>query len=345
MGRRGVMAATALTLGLGAWWALGLQAAPSPDVVDAQRGHVRALEAELTGIDPQASAAATRTPRRSGTWRTCGSASRDTGAALRETRAAHAVAVERLSDRLVAIYTGGEPPSLVEVLLTSGGLTEAVEAQSALESIGEADAALVSTTSRPTATASPASPASCGPAARRPRPTWPPRRPAWPSSRGSSPTGGRCSTAPGPGWTGCWPSSRAAPPPAARASGPCGAAGARAERALLRRADPGSGPAAPAASAPGRPRSGGRDLHPRRPRASVERGAWSASPSASRAATRSAVSSSGQYRGKYQFDLGTWQAVGGQGDPAAAPEAEQDRGPRCSTRGSGPAPWPVCGYQ
>ena len=37
-----------------------------------------------------------------------------------------------------------------------------------------------------------------------------------------------------------------------------------------------------------------------------------------------AVSSDGSYRGKYQFDYGTWESVGGSGDPAAAPEAEQD---------------------
>jgi hypothetical protein len=37
-----------------------------------------------------------------------------------------------------------------------------------------------------------------------------------------------------------------------------------------------------------------------------------------------AVSSDGTYRGKYQFDAGTWASMGGSGDPATAPEAEQD---------------------
>lgn len=56
-----------------------------------------------------------------------------------------------------------------------------------------------------------------------------------------------------------------------------------------------------------------------------------------------AVSSSGTYRGKYQFDHGTWAGVGGSGDPAAAPEAEQDyRAARLYAR-SGSSPWPVCG--
>ena len=58
-----------------------------------------------------------------------------------------------------------------------------------------------------------------------------------------------------------------------------------------------------------------------------------------------AVSASGQYRGKYQFDQSTWEAYGGTGDPAAAPEAEQDRVAAALYAARGPAPWPVCGYQ
>jgi Transglycosylase-like domain len=55
------------------------------------------------------------------------------------------------------------------------------------------------------------------------------------------------------------------------------------------------------------------------------------------------VSSDGSYRGKYQFDYGTWASVGGSGDPAAASEAEQDyRAALLYTR-SGSSPWPVCG--
>jgi transglycosylase-like protein len=56
-----------------------------------------------------------------------------------------------------------------------------------------------------------------------------------------------------------------------------------------------------------------------------------------------AVSSGGTYRGKYQFDLTTWSAVGGRGDPAAAPEALQDRMAARLYRIRGSAPWPVCG--
>jgi Transglycosylase-like domain len=56
-----------------------------------------------------------------------------------------------------------------------------------------------------------------------------------------------------------------------------------------------------------------------------------------------AISSDGSYRGKYQFDYGTWEAVGGSGDPAAAPELEQDYRAALLYAQSGSSPWPVCG--
>jgi hypothetical protein len=56
-----------------------------------------------------------------------------------------------------------------------------------------------------------------------------------------------------------------------------------------------------------------------------------------------AISPTGQYRGKYQFDRQTWQHMGGSGDPAAAPEAEQDARAAQLLAKRGTAPWPVCG--
>jgi len=56
-----------------------------------------------------------------------------------------------------------------------------------------------------------------------------------------------------------------------------------------------------------------------------------------------AVSADGSYRGKYQFDYGTWESVGGSGDPAAAPEQEQDYRAALLYSQSGSSPWPVCG--
>jgi hypothetical protein len=55
------------------------------------------------------------------------------------------------------------------------------------------------------------------------------------------------------------------------------------------------------------------------------------------------VSSDGSYRGKYQFSFETWASVGGNGDPAAAPEAEQDYRAALLYAQSGSSPWPVCG--
>ena len=56
-----------------------------------------------------------------------------------------------------------------------------------------------------------------------------------------------------------------------------------------------------------------------------------------------AIGGGGLYRGKYQFDFQTWASVGGSGDPAAAPEAEQDMRAAMLYNRAGAAPWPVCG--
>ena len=56
-----------------------------------------------------------------------------------------------------------------------------------------------------------------------------------------------------------------------------------------------------------------------------------------------AVGGGGAYRGKYQFDYGTWASVGGSGDPAAASEAEQDQRAAMLYARSGSTPWPNCG--
>jgi peptidoglycan hydrolase-like protein with peptidoglycan-binding domain len=55
-----------------------------------------------------------------------------------------------------------------------------------------------------------------------------------------------------------------------------------------------------------------------------------------------AVSADGTYRGKYQFDRGTWHALGGTGDPAEATEAEQDRRAARLLARRGTVPWPNC---
>jgi Transglycosylase-like domain len=55
-----------------------------------------------------------------------------------------------------------------------------------------------------------------------------------------------------------------------------------------------------------------------------------------------AIGGGGAFRGKYQFTYGTWAAVGGKGDPAAAPEHEQDRRAALLLARTGGSAWPVC---
>ena len=55
-----------------------------------------------------------------------------------------------------------------------------------------------------------------------------------------------------------------------------------------------------------------------------------------------ALSPSGRYRGKYQFSMGTWSRMGGEGDPADAPEWLQDRIALKLYRRAGTSPWPNC---
>lgn len=56
-----------------------------------------------------------------------------------------------------------------------------------------------------------------------------------------------------------------------------------------------------------------------------------------------AVSADGTYHGLYQFDYGTWESVGGSGDPAAASPEEQTYRAALLYTQSGSSPWPICG--
>jgi hypothetical protein len=55
-----------------------------------------------------------------------------------------------------------------------------------------------------------------------------------------------------------------------------------------------------------------------------------------------AVSAGGRYRGKYQFSMESWAALGGEGAPADAPEWLQDRLALKLYRRAGTSPWPNC---
>lgn len=97
--------------------------------------------------------------------------------------------------------------------------------------------------------------------------------------------------------------------------------------------------AAPAAGAPSAPSSGATPVSVSAPSSALRQIALCES-----GGNPSALSPGGTYRGKYQFHPATWRAMGGKGsDPAAAPEAEQDRVAALLYSRQGAAPWPVCG--
>jgi hypothetical protein len=49
------------------------------------------------------------------------------------------------------------------------------------------------------------------------------------------------------------------------------------------------------------------------------------------------------FYGKFQFTIETWRSVGGNGNPAAAGEAEQNKRAAMLYAREGASPWPVCG--
>lgn len=334
---RGVILMAGIAVAVGSLAAMSLLAAPG-DVIDAKRGEIRVLEAEVLRIDAQAADAAdahAAAVRRADELR---ERIAETNRGLAEARAARTVAVERLSERIRGLYTE-EPPSLVEIVLASGGLTAAVDTQRAIEAIGEQDAGIVTqiqeTRARLTRlraelqgdrSAVEASVSESAARLAELRGLISDRRRVLDDAQATL--------------------DRLVAGDRERRAARVAAAEAAAERALLRRADPGT-PAA-ADPAPGSEPAPAADPAPA-PSAAPASGGVSAAleriAQCESGGNPQAVSASGQYRGKYQFDLGTWQSLGGTGDPAAAPEAEQDRIAALLYAQRGPAPWPVCGYR
>ena len=336
------LAATSLAVG-----ALAVRAAPAGDVLDAQRSQVRELEAEVGGHRRPRRRRGRRPRGRRGPGAGAARPDRETTAAIGQAEAARREAVQRLSDRLVAIYRD-EPPTLAEIILTSGGLTEAVDAQRALESVGRSDAAVIDGLR----TAKARLGAAAGRAGDRPGP----------GRRGGCRVAGADAGA---------RDAHRRPPPGARRRPGAGAGHGAPPRRRRRRRPRRARPAAPRrgpvtrgpATAPRRPprprpvradreRGARRAAHPaprrpERPRAVGRRGArtWRASPSASRAATRARCRRAASTGASTSSTRAPGRGSAGTGDPAAAPEAEQDRRAAMLYAQSGPAPWPVCGYR
>ena len=330
---RAALLLAGVAMAVGSLAAMSVNAAPGGDVIDAKRGQIRALEAEVQRIDAQASDAADAHAAAVRRARDLRARIAETSRGLAEARAARVVALERLSERVVGLYAQ-DTPSLIEVLLASGGLTAAIDTQDALEAIGDRDRRIVeqidATKARLTRLRADlesdraAVAASVGESASRLaelRGLIGDRRAVIDDAQAAL---DRLVADDAQRRAGAAARTRAA------------AAEAAAERALLRRAEPSapapSAPTVEAAPAPAAPAGGVSDALARI--AQCESGG-----------NPRAVSASGQYRGKYQFDLGTWQSLGGSGDPAAATEAEQDRIAALLYARRGPAPWPVCGYR
>ena len=351
--RRGALAALALAAVLATIPAIALRAAPAgpaTDVIEGARAQVRGQEAELTRLDQEAAAAAAAHAAardRAGAVR---ARIRETAAGLREARAAHGEAVARLSRRLVALYVD-QPPSLVQVLLTSGDLTETVDAQRTLEAINDGDARIVASLERTQARltrvraelldqrrAADAAVADAADRLASMESLLASRRAVLERAKATlDRVVARQAT-------------REAPAARRERDAAIEAAGRRVEETVRERARA-EAPAAPAQAAPAAPApsTSPAPSAPADPLAGVP-GAPAQAVLDRIAQCESggdprAVSASGQYRGKYQFDQGTWEGLGGTGDPAAAPEAEQDRRAAMLYAQSGPAPWPVCGYR
>jgi len=260
-----------------------------------------------------------------------------------------------MSERLVAIYTRRQP-DMVTVLLTSGSLNEAVEVRDVWARIGRHDADLVTELRESRARLAEARRSLvCRSVPTRPMPRS--RRPiAWRRWRTSSGAAAWSWIGPAPNWTDSSPRrERAAALARARAAAETAArrrAGSAAERPITGHPLHGSGRAGGARPPPRRRRP---PTPPEPPApASGGDGPVAGGPSyavlgriaqCESGGNPRAVSSSGQYRGKYQFDTGTWASVGGSGDPAAASEAEQDRRAAMLYIERGPSPWPICGYR
>ncbi|MYT30969.1 resuscitation-promoting factor [Streptomyces sp. MspMP-M5] len=71
--------------------------------------------------------------------------------------------------------------------------------------------------------------------------------------------------------------------------------------------------------------------------------AWEALAQCEAGGRPDAVDASGTYGGLYQFDVGTWQRLGGSGRPQDAPADEQTYRAKKLYLTRGASPWPVCG--
>lgn len=342
--RTGGIAGLALATAVGAALSAGGNAQTGGGGIDAKAAQVRAIEHELytLGVGAERAAAAANDARAradAAEKRLAQNAKK-----LREARRAFNISRQRLADRLVSIYKE-EAPGLVEIVLTSGGLTSAVDAHEQLSRAGEQDARVLENvqasrarlttirTNLETQRDEAASEAARAAAERAQLEQLLSQRNAVLASARAE-LGRLLAARERQRQLAAIAAAQAAQADqlrdvAAGSSAENGGSGSNGGSGGPPSGNVGS-PQAPV-SAPSPGSTGGVE-------GTLEKIAQCESGGNPRA-----VSPSGQYRGKYQFHPDTWRAVGGSGDPAAASEAEQDRRAADLLRQSGASPWPVCG--
>jgi len=311
-------------LALGVLGLIATQVDAAPPSIAGQRGGVRALEVQLAGLDARAAQA--RSDEREAARRLdlARERLRRNAADLRHAAADHRTAQRLLAKRLAAIYRE-DRPDFVEILLTSGGLSQALDGVESLERVGRQDAMLIrglrATQGR----------------LRDARVAYLDQRQTAQADLGLALARRRQTETLVTRRRGVLIDARARLGAMIAQEARQRAAAQRAARvAALRAARDGLAARLVSPTEDPLPAQAPADSDPTN--AVLERIAQCESGGDPRA-----VSSGGLYRGKYQFDPATWRAVGGSGDAADAPEAEQDvRAARLyAQRGS--APWPVCG--
>jgi transglycosylase-like protein len=278
------------------------------DPVGPQRAAIRQLETEVLGLDRRAGVARAAYARARARLATLAAEVRANAAALRSAIGQRGVAQRRLATRLVAIYREPAPPELAELLLTTRSLSGALTGYRQLERIQQADEQVVVDLI----------------AARRRIARV---RQMLLADRAEAEVTLARATVIQERAEGILGARRAA---LAQAHGYLNELEARERRRAAAAYAPSGAPSTSPSGAVG---SGG-GVSSRL--ASI---AWCESRN-----RPDAVSPDGRYRGKYQFDPATWAAIGGSGDPAAAPVAEQDRLAAVLYAQTGGAAWPVCRY-
>lgn len=343
--RTGGIAGLALVAAVGAALSAGGNAQAGGGGIDAKAEQVRAIEHELYTLGAGAERAAVAANDARARADAAEKRLAQNAKKLREARRALAISRTRLSDRLVSIYKE-ETPGLVEIVLTSGGLTSAVDAHAQLSRAGEQDARVLENvrasrvrlakvrTSLEAQREEAASEAARAAAERAQLEQLLSQRSSVLASARAE-LGRLLAERERQRQLAAIAAQQAAQAEQLRevATGSSGGGGAASPSGGESNGLPSGGAGAPQApvSAPSPGSTGG-----------VE-GTLDKIAQCESGGNPSAVSPSGQYRGKYQFHPDTWRAVGGTGDPATAPEAEQDRRAADLLRQSGASPWPVCG--